>query len=74
MYLSVASTWSGFGIRERFLNEREGNHWNRLPREPQVRAPSLSEFKTPLVMWCSVRWSCKEQGVGLNDPSGSLPV
>ena len=52
-------------------------HWNGLPREA-VTAPSLSEFKEllddALSHIVSFRQSCEEQGVGLNDPYGSLPT
>lgn len=42
------------------------DHWNRL-----LIAPSLS-FQGTFVVWFSVRSSCEEQGVGLEDPYGSL--
>ena len=46
-------------IRKWSFTERVVCHWNRVPKGV-VTAPSLSEFK--------------EQGVGLDDPNGSLPT
>ena len=35
---------------------------------------SRSVWMMLLVIWFGCRWSCKEQGVGLGDPYGSLPA
>lgn len=57
-------------IRRRFFTERIISHQNRLPRKVIV-AP---EYKECLVIWFSFRWTCDEQGAGLDHHYGSVPA
>lgn len=60
--------------RNRNGPEEVAGHWKRLLRGV-VMAPSLSEYKERLDHTHSnFRKSCKEQGVEVDDPSGSLPT
>ena len=62
-------------MRKNFFPLRVTEPWPRLPREA-VESPSLEIFKTCLdAVLCPLLWvTLLGQGVGLDDPQGSLPT